>query len=59
MQTWVLIITVMVNAHVVGVTSVPGYDSLDSCARAGRSAKNQLSFEGRQVDFVCIDGPKK
>jgi hypothetical protein len=59
MQTWVLVITLISNYQIVGTTSVPGYESPDACARAGRSVEKQLGFATRQVSFDCIDGPSK
>lgn len=57
METWVLIITLLANAHPVGVTSVPGYSSYDVCRNAGGAYQDAQKFEGYDVKFVCISGP--
>ena len=47
MQTWVLVITLVVNSRAVGVTSIPGYTSEAACHSAGVVAQNSEKTEGR------------
>jgi hypothetical protein len=59
MPTWALIITLLADSRVVGITSVPGYSSPDACHDAGEQYKSLELFEGYNVKYVCIGGPAK
>ncbi len=59
MQTWVLVIILLVNSQPVGITSVPGYPSLEACGNAGNKLHSEEIHYGRQIDFDCIAGPSR
>ena len=59
MQTWVLVITLVVNSQAVGITSIPGYTSEAACHSAGVVAQNSERTEGRAIQFFCLVGPGK
>jgi hypothetical protein len=59
MQTWTLIIILLVNSQPVSITSVPGYTSLVDCGNAGNRLHNEQIKYGRNIDFDCIAGPSK
>jgi hypothetical protein len=59
MQTWVLVITLVVNSQAVGITSIPGYTSEGACHSAGVVAQNSEKIDGRAIQFFCLVGPGK
>jgi hypothetical protein len=58
MQTWVLVITLVVNSQAVGITSIPGDTSEAACHSAGVVAQNSERTEGRAIQFFCLVGLK-
>jgi hypothetical protein len=57
MQTWVLVLTLIINSHPVGITGIPGYGSEAACHTAGTLAKNSEKSDGREITFFCLVGP--
>ena len=64
MQTWVLVIVMLANSQPVGVTSVPGYTSVEACLAAGAEFKRKehsvsATPARREADYDCITGPSR
>lgn len=59
MQTWVLVITLYAYSRAVGITSVPGYESLAACNAAGTDLETKTKFADTKTFYVCIPGPGK
>jgi hypothetical protein len=56
METWVLLVITLTSGQPNGITSIPGYLSLDTCQAAGEVI--QGAQQG-QIIARCIPGPKK
>ena len=61
-MTWVLFVIVFSVNHPAGITSVPGYTSLQDCQKArqqvGMAAQPPIGKDSDMaVDSFCIPGP--
>ena len=63
MHTWILIVTLFANfqanAIPVGITTIPGWRSLDECKESGKRIQEEQNWRHVNADYFCIDGPHR
>jgi hypothetical protein len=66
-MTWVLVLIIYNATNQAGMSTVPGYQSLDACKSAGEQLAGQdAMFKGTalspatgSIEFRCIPGPRR
>jgi hypothetical protein len=66
-MTWVLVLIINGAMNQTGLSTVPGYQSLDACKSAGEYLAGQdaifkgtaLSPSTGSIEFRCIPGPRR
>jgi hypothetical protein len=56
MNTWILLVITLTSGQPNGITSIPGYLSVEACQAAGEVIQNN---QQGQIMARCIPGPQK
>ena len=59
MATWVLIVTIMSNQEVRGITAIPGFGSREECNAASAFTPTWQPRLDGIIQTVCIPGPNR